>query len=74
VLTGNLYPTDNLMTRAEVLGVPMIVVRGDTFSTAKLMETVQATQKLRAQIKINHGAQLINANVDVPALRKKLGV
>ncbi|HBE94710.1 MAG TPA: hypothetical protein DD766_00515 [Desulfovibrio sp.] len=74
VLTGNLYPNDIIMTRAEVLGVPMIVVRGDTFSTAKLMETVQATQKLRAQVKINHGAQLINSSVDFPALKKKLGL
>ena len=38
------------------------------------METVQATHKLREQIKINHGTQLVNANVDLNALRDKLGI
>ncbi len=74
VLTGNLYPNDIIMNRAEVLGVPMILVREDTFSTANLMETVQKTHKLREQIKINHGTQLVNANVDLNALRDKLGI
>lgn len=35
VLTGNLYPNDIIMTRAEVLEVPIVVVRDDTFTVAK---------------------------------------
>ncbi len=74
VLTGNLYPNDIIMSRAELLGIPMIVVRGDTFATAKLMETVQTTQKLRDEIKINHGTQLVQGNIDMPRLLEKLGI
>ncbi|WP_027188481.1 phosphotransacetylase family protein [Desulfovibrio cuneatus] len=74
VLTGNLYPNDIILSRAETLGVPIIMVRDDTYSVAKKMEALLTRHKLRDIIKIRQGAQLISANLDFIALRKGLGL
>lgn len=74
VLTGNLYPNDIILTRSEVLETPIIVVREDTFTVAKKMENILTSHKLRDMIKVNHGAQLVTANVDFALLKKRLGM
>ena len=74
VLTGNLYPNDIILTRSEVLEIPIIVVREDTYTVAKKMETLLMRHKLRDEIKIRQGAQLINANLDFPVLMEQLGL
>lgn len=74
VLTGNLYPNDIILTRSEVLEIPIIVVREDTYNVAKKMETLLMRHKLRDEIKIRQGAQLINANLDFGVLREQLGL
>ena len=74
ILTGNLYPNDIILTRSEVLETPIIVVREDTFTVAKKMENILTSHKLRDMIKVNHGAQLVTANVDFALLKKRLGM
>ena len=74
VLTGNLYPNDIILTRSEVLEIPIIVVREDTYTVAKKMETLLMRHKLRDEIKIRQGAQLINANLDFATLKSELGL
>ena len=74
VLTGNLYPNDIILTRSEVLEIPIIVVREDTYTVAKKMETLLMRHKLRDAIKIRQGAQLINANLDFGVLMEQLGL
>jgi len=74
VLTGNLYPNDIIMTRAEVLQVPVVLVRDDTFTVAKKMEAILSRHKLRDVIKIQHGAQLVSSIIDFEHLKKELGV
>ncbi|MCA1986174.1 MAG: phosphotransacetylase family protein [Desulfovibrio sp.] len=74
VLTGNLYPNDIILTRSEVLSIPIIVVRDDTFTVAKKMETILTRHKLRAVIKIKQGAQLVSANLDFDYLKTQLGL
>ncbi len=64
ILTGNLYPNDIILTRSEVLEIPVIVVRDDTYAVAKKMEAIQESYKLRDMIKINHGAGLVNSELD----------
>lgn len=72
ILTGNLYPNDIILTRSEVLEIPVIVVRDDTFTVAKKMEAIQDSYKLRDMIKINHGAKLVNSELDYDYIMKKL--
>jgi len=74
VLTGNLYPNDIIMTRAEVLEVPIVVVRDDTFTVAKKMEAILSRHKLRDVIKIQHGSQLVSSIIDFPFMKEKLGI
>ena len=72
ILTGNLYPNDIILTRSEVLGVPIIVVRDDTYTVAKKMEDIQISHKLRDIVKINQATQIINSSVDFPAIKEAL--
>lgn len=74
VLTGNLYPNDIIMTRAEVLEVPIVVVRDDTFSVAKKMEAILSRHKLRDIIKIQHGSQLVSSIIDFSHIKESLGL
>ncbi len=74
VLTGNLYPNDIILTRSEVLEIPIIVVRDDTFSVAKKMETILQRHKLRDIIKIKQGAQLVSSNIDFEYIKQGLGL
>ncbi len=74
ILTGNLYPNDIILTRSEVLQTPIIMVREDTFSVAKKMESILSRHKLRDMIKVNHGVQLVGAALDFELLSEKLGL
>jgi len=74
ILTGNLYPNDIILTRSEVLEVPIIVVREDTYTVAKKMENILESIKLRDPIKINHGSQLVNSLIDTEAIKHGLGL
>ena len=74
VLTGNLYPNDIILSRSEVLGAPIIIVRDDTYTVAKKMENIQKSHKLRDVVKINQATQLVNTSVDIPALKTALGI
>jgi BioD-like phosphotransacetylase family protein len=74
ILTGNLYPNDIILAKAEDKGVPVIVAREDTFTVAKKMEGVLARQKLRDTSRIEHGVKLVRQCVDLAALSRHLGL
>ena len=74
ILTGNLYPNDIILTRSEVLEVPIIVVRDDTYTVAKTMENILESSKLRDPVKVKHGANLLNSIIDFSTIKKGLGL
>ncbi|MFN2268129.1 MAG: phosphotransacetylase family protein [Desulfonatronovibrio sp.] len=74
ILTGNIYPNDIILTRSEVLGVPIIVAREDTFTVAQKMENILNRTKLRESVKIDQGCQLVNENLNYAAIYKGLGL
>jgi hypothetical protein len=74
ILTGNLYPNDIILSRSEVLGVPLIVVREDTYTVAKRMESILESSKLRDTVKISHGIELVNSILDYKTICKALGI
>ncbi len=74
VLTGNLYPNDIILTRSEVLEVPIVIVREDTYSVAKKMESILSRHKLRDIIKIRQGAQLVSSSIDYEFFKSSLGL
>jgi len=74
LLTGNLYPNDIIMTRAEVLGIPLIVVRDDTYTVAQKMDAILSRCKLRDAVKIQHGAQLVSSLLDFEHIKEQIGL
>ena len=74
VLTGNLFPNDIILSRAETLNVPIIMVRDDTYSVALKMEQILNRHKLRDIIKVRQTAELINSTLNFNLLRQGLGM
>jgi hypothetical protein len=74
ILTGNLYPSDFVLARAEDAGTPILVVRDDTYTTAKRMEHLLARHKLRDPAKIRQAAAMVAAHVDLRAIEQGLGM
>ncbi len=74
ILTGDLYPNSIIVAKAEEKGVPILVVRGDTYSVAKRVEMLSVRLRLRDKVKVAHGIELIMENVDFSLLYRKLGI
>ncbi|MBW2259162.1 MAG: phosphotransacetylase family protein [Deltaproteobacteria bacterium] len=74
ILTGNLYPNEIVISKAEVTGIPMVVVRGDTFSVAKKVEELSSKLRLREKEKVDSGIRLIEERVGFKRLYQALGI
>ena len=74
ILTGNLYPNEIVVSRAELKGVPIVVVRADTYSVAKNVEELSRKLRLREKEKVYCGIRLIEEGFDFKRLYKALGI
>jgi BioD-like phosphotransacetylase family protein len=74
ILTGDLYPSEIIISRAEQKNIPILVVRDDTYSIAKKLERLSVRLRLRDKAKVARGMDLVLENVDFPLLYKKLGI
>jgi len=74
ILTGDLYPSEIIISRAEEKEIPILVVRDDTFTVAKKLEKLSIRIRLRDKTKVDRGMNLVKENVDFPLLYKKLGI
>jgi len=74
ILTGNLYPNDIILARAENAEVPVLVVRDDTYSVAKRMEAALSRQKLRDPIKFSQATHMVATHLDMAAIKQGLGL
>ncbi len=74
ILTGNLYPNEIVVARAELRGVPIVVVRGDTYSVAKKVEELSRKLRLRENEKVYYGIRLMEEKVNFESLYEALGI
>ncbi|NWF51947.1 MAG: phosphotransacetylase family protein [Nitrospirae bacterium] len=74
VLTGELYPSELIISRAEQKNIPIIVVRDDTYTIAKKVEKLSTRLRLRDKTKVARGTELVINNVNFSLLYKKLGI
>ncbi|MBI5521105.1 MAG: phosphotransacetylase family protein [Desulfarculus sp.] len=74
ILTGNLYPSEIILSRAEELEVPVLVVRDDTYGVAHRLERLRLTSSLRTPEKIARAQELVAASLDFAALYAGLGL
>ena len=74
ILSGNLYPSEIILSRAEEYEVPVLVVRADTYDIAHRLERLRLGVPLREPAKIARGLALVRAGLDFSALYAKLGL
>lgn len=74
IMTGGLYPNEIVISKAEITGIPIVVVRGDTFSVAKRVEELSGKLRLRQKEKVDTGIRLIEEKVDFKRLYEFLGL
>jgi uncharacterized protein len=74
ILTGNLYPNEIVVSRAELKGIPIVVVRADTYSVAKKVEELSRKLRLKEKEKVYYGIQLIEEKFDFQRLYETLGI
>jgi BioD-like phosphotransacetylase family protein len=74
ILTGELYPGEIIISRAEQKNIPILVVRDDTYSVAKKLEKLSVRLRLRDKVKVERGMKLVTENVNFPLLYEKLGI
>lgn len=74
ILTGNIYPSDIIINRAKELEVPIIIVREDTYTVAKKMESILNSMKLLDESKINHGYNLVIRCLNWQYIKEAIGI
>jgi hypothetical protein len=74
ILTGNLYPNEIVISKGDITGIPIVVVRGDTFSVAKRVEELSSKLRLKEKEKVDSGIRLIEEEVDFKRLYESLGL
>jgi uncharacterized protein len=74
ILTGDLYPSEMIISRAEEKEIPILLVREDTYSIAKKLEKLSSRLRLRDKSKVERGMNIVAENTDFPLLYRKLGL
>lgn len=68
ILTGNLPPSSLVLSRAEQLGVPMILVGMDTLTAVEKMESLMGRMRLHDKTKAAKMREMFDEAVDVDRL------
>jgi len=64
ILTGNLYPSVKVLPRADELGIPLIVVPQDTYTTLQSVQKIVGRLRPRDTVRIAAARKLVQDNVD----------
>lgn len=68
VLTGNIYPTPNVLSRAEELCVPVLLTSLDTLSTVEILESYFGRSRFHQTQKVERFTHLLEEHFDFAAL------
>ncbi len=74
VLTGNIRPSPIILGRAEEVGVPMVLVRHDTFTSVELVENYFGRSRFYQEKKVARFEELLNERFNFSLLRSSLGL
>ncbi len=64
ILTGNYYPDIRVLSRADELGVPVLLVPGDTYSTVREISTLTGRIKPTDTRKIQLAQKIVEEHID----------
>jgi len=74
ILTGDMYPEDMIVSKAQEQGVPIMVVPSDTLTTVDRFESLLGHLSLRNESKIPKAAEAVEKSIDFSAIRKSVGL
>jgi len=74
ILTGNIHPSPIILSRAEEIGVPIILVRHDTFTTVQLIEKFFGKSRFYQEKKIAMFERLLEERFDFDRLYGMIGL
>lgn len=74
ILSGNLYPSGIVLGRADELGIPVILVATDTFTTAERAEMIIRSARTHEERKIERLRELVDHCIDLPRLYSLAGI
>jgi len=74
ILTGNLYPSPQVLNRAEELGVPVLLCNLDTLSAVDIIDGYFGRSRFQQPAKIDRFKALLAEHLDFPALYAGLGI
>jgi len=74
ILTGNLFPSDIIISRAEERDVPMIVVKEDTLTTVEKIESLLRRLRVSGKKKVARAVELVNREINFRSLYDRLGI
>lgn len=74
ILTGDLYPDDIIISKAEERGIPILVVPTDTLTTVDRFEAVLGHLSLRNKSKAKRAKELVEEKLDLSSIMNSLGL
>ncbi len=74
VLTGHLRPVPEVLRRAEEIGIPVLLVRGNTMETVEAIERVFGKTRLGQSAKLEQFEALLAEHFDFERLYKEMGL
>ena len=74
ILTGNLQPSPLIIQQAEMLNVPILLVKDNTMETVEIVERAYGKTRLGQPEKLETFMQLMAGNVDIAAIYAALGL
>lgn len=70
ILTGGLHPNDIILSKADDVDIPLILVRDDTYTVVEKLERAFGSGKLENKAKVKRGTALVEKHLNFEALEK----
>ncbi len=74
ILTGNIYPSSVIVSRAQQLGVPLLLAPHDTLATVARIEQIAGRIRTREAAKVERARALFKEHVDMSRICAAIGV
>lgn len=72
VLTNNILPTYLIISKANEKGIPLLLVPGDTFKTAKMIDDMERLLTVKDQYKIDVLAEEMKKNINIDQITDQI--
>ena len=74
ILTGNLYPSPVILSRAEEVGVPVVLVRQDTLTAVEMIERYRGRTRFHQAKKVDIFNRVLTGHFSFSRLYRDLGL